>query len=356
MAGQIGFLPDTFSNDPRMNTERGASIPEGSGAEFRQNLIELNAEWQAESALAQPSGNADSDSITLNSGLAFTDQVLPNELAANSTVVSFSAELSANAGTNPLPTAQLTEAAAVNFAEPIDDGVGLTGDPIEYAPIDPRVKGTVPIEGAVIFGDEASVNQKQDTLVSTPELSREIIETHSEIQIRPQSQGDADVPNAPSQPRSERPLSQAQVPAFTPFQQNAAAVLPDQGDRLPNQPANAALPPSIDTPQVARSADLTAPLAPAEPTVPSNPAPDTPLAPPQTGTTELASNVPVSADTPLLQQNDAAVLPDQSDADVRSNTPADPASPRASELNLANGSKQSADAIIRSAVFRRGSG
>ena len=435
MAAQIGFLLETTSADPRANAARAQQLPGvvGTGNAFRQSLNQINAEQPAERVLAQRApifasglparfaslvdetnaGEADiipiavptenltprlaveqtgtpsvpetklsSEALTLPAAFDAAEQALPTETAAFSAPVADLKTLvpSIEGSEQPdLAPAVQTDTDA-RIAPAIESGEAVADSQVKLRGTAPSAEPVIPAQSGT-SAETARSERPRANILPEPTAIPERIEINAENPIRPVSATDSDAPPASPQPRPAPRLSPVQVPAFTPFQQSAAATLPDSPDRpgdVPPTPATETQPTLGDTPRGTNSVaglradvDVKAPSthrAPATagqttaetitptseighrftgvetskidiqrprqgrnlatgqtvvtadtPTVVTADTPtvvtaDTPIAPPQQGTSQLAPQVPVPADTPLLQQNVAAVLPENTAA------------------------------------------
>ena len=295
MAGQIGFLPESLSAEPRTTSPDITSNPNeiGSGDEFLRTLASLNAERSAESTLAQPAGNAAPTQAAVSTSLGASRIELPAEfqrinndaeiaapqsqltkapftdLAETAEPVTFEASresLSLKArsndtdpigrlDTNTLEPKNVVIAARPEFAEidlanpaaPAPDlqaqvpseAENVPPTKLESAePLNPLARRILPAEAESQFAPTprgiSTSGHDQNPRVEAVTASPQHIEINQDIEIRRPSQTDGDVPPAPSQLRPTHQLSRMQtVAAFTPFQQNAATALPSGTIDLP---------------------------------------------------------------------------------------------------------------------------
>lgn len=284
MAGQIGFLPDATSTDPRASVvgSKSSQSDFGSGRDFRQSLNELNAERPAERTLAQQPTNIATNAI--ESGLP-----------ASVTLTGEGALTDINFNAAPFEETLISEE--------------LGQAAVSINPSDIAKPGKFRAERIDGLPQQAPGQQLQESVPEFATANPDDPNKTQEIQIRTPSLGDGDVPPAPLQPRSERTFNQAPVTAFTPFQQSAAAVLPTSTAPEIARPTSATITAQALPVTQATSSEVAADIAPRNAQPIDQILNETPLAPSQSGTAQLALQVPVSADSPLPQQNDAAVLP-----------------------------------------------
>ena len=450
MAGQIGFLPETFSaNSPTAtpNAEIGQDIL-GAGENFRRKLNNLNAEWSAESTLAQsPAAPATDELLKTDLASLTSSALVAQSQATDFTFAPATGELLKTDLASLTSSALVAESQATDFTFPNSDlqaaspsdiaidkshiaELASTAAPTQDPPLrlgsevaetthhlDPQrvepsqivvrtrpdLDGNTPAPanasdadlrtqtGGDITGSSANRNsegapktsligaiastehlekssvssiepeinalaQVENPLVEKAPAKLDRTEINEEIKFRQPSPTDGDVPPASPQQRPTHQLSRVQqVPAFTPFQQNAAATLPTEStgaaapvsvdNSITTNPTDRLVLPANENPNsipqdasVLLSNEST--LTPTALTgrqngelraLPASSPTEIPFAPPQTGTTELASNVPVSADTPLLQQDDAAVLPEQQTNTADASAEVEVPVPRAAE-------------------------
>ena len=368
--------------------------------------------------------------MTLPAAFDAAEQALPTETAALSAPeADLKTLVPAVQGTEQpsLAPAVQTDTDA-RIAPAIESGETVADSSANLRASAPSAEPVIPAQSGTLAENAGGERPLANTLPE-PSALPERIERNAENPIRPVSAADSDVPPASPQPRPAPRLSPVQVPAFTPFQQSAAATLPDSPDRpgdvptaqaaetqtilgdtprgtnsvaglradvdakapsthrapatagqttaetitptseighrftgvetskidiqRPRQGRNLATGQTVvtadtptvvtaDTPKVVTAdtptvvtadtptvvtADTPTVVTADTPTVVTADTPtivtadtskvvtaDTPIAPPQQGTSQLAPQVPVPADTPLLQQNVAAVLPENTAA------------------------------------------
>ena len=284
MAGQIGFLLESLSNEPRKNNPQAgfAQNAFGSGEDFRRKLGELNAERSAEGTLAQLSPAAPFDEPLTSASLNIAGAEMPS-LSESGELVMAKADLHLSSverlAAAPLQTTELsgsdTSSELLSFQISGEEGeqfgrldthsiestkIAVTARPeladteIVSSSFDGDRQSQFPNNTAdnLIHTLQASdaaeqfiTSDRQTQAVSPGALSENTLSVPEHTEIRQPSLVDSDVPPAPSQLRPEHQFSRMQqVPAFTPFQQNAATA-------LPSTPENTAQPDAVSPSPVA---------------------------------------------------------------------------------------------------------
>ena len=315
LAGQIGPLSDLFSVDTRADTAAldGISNASSSGESFQNSFDKLNAEWPAESPLAQQlldHNNNVTDISALAAFSDFGDSVNPKNLISGPgsnfglTSEQVDVPFGSNPDTSDLPTVsqfnaqtEITpsniESRLTGFNPRAINGQQSTG-PIQDLAADSATVQTG--DAAIRSGQSEASLSVQDPIIY--DISAVSVAENRTGQIPSES---IDLPAAPPQHGPAFRLSQSPVTAFTPFKQNAAAVLSTSDATLSIGPR-------------AEVAKIIEPKSEAQ----NTPQPDLPIASPQQDTPQLATNALEPAKSPLPEQDTAAVLqnsnPDNADA------------------------------------------